>query len=314
VNQGPETFLPERIKLSFRADQEGPDPMDSGFGPYSLTRLCYETGGIYFAVHPNRNVNREVSRGEVEAFSSHLRYFFDPQVMRRYRPDYVSAEEYRRRAAGNKARAALLTAAQKAWGNTFENPEVRFVRRSEAELANRLTEAQKVAAKAEPMLADLFETLRVGEEDRARETTPRWQAGYDLAMGQVLSSLVRVQAYNAMLAQAKRGMPFKDAVNNTWVLMPSTDVTIDSRLSKTAEKANQFLQRVIEDHPDTPWALLARKELDVPIGWAWTEEFTDLAPPRRDGGGDGNNGLGRDDMRRVIERPPAPAKRAVPRL
>jgi hypothetical protein len=251
----------------------------------------------------------------VEAFSSHLKYFFDPQIMRRYRPDYVTAEEYRRRATGNKARAALLTAAQKAWGAVFENPEVRFVRRSEAELATRLTEAQKGAAKAEPMLGELFETLRIGEEDRVRETTPRWQAGYDLAMGQVLTSLVRVQAYNAMLAQAKRGMPFKGADNNTWVLVPSTEVTIDSRLSKTAEKATQYLQRVIEEHPDTPWALLARKELDAPIGWAWTEEFTDLAPPRRDGGGgDGNNGIGRDDVRRVIERPPAPAKRAVPRL
>ena len=49
VRQGPESFLPELVKIG---SAEGEEPMDSGFGPYSLTRLCYETGGIFFAVHP----------------------------------------------------------------------------------------------------------------------------------------------------------------------------------------------------------------------------------------------------------------------
>jgi len=310
VNQGPESFLPERIKLTFASNADDVDPMDSGFGPFALTRLCYETGGIYFAVHPNRNVNREVSRNETAEFSSYLKYFFDPQIMRRYRPDYVAPEEYLRRAQSNRARAALLNAAQKSWVATMEDPELRFVKRSEAELANALSEAQKGAAKLEPVLLDLYETLRAGEEDRTRETSPRWQAGYDLAMGRVLAAMVRTQAYNAMLAQAKRGMAFKNGENNTWVLVPSSDITVDSRLSKAAEKATEYLQRVIDEHPDTPWALLARRELDSPIGWTWNEEFVDLTP--RPAGGGGNNNNPRDDVRRKIER--GPAKRPVPKL
>ncbi len=47
VRQGPESFLPELVKIG---SYERDDPMDSGFGPYSLTRLCYETGGIFFSV------------------------------------------------------------------------------------------------------------------------------------------------------------------------------------------------------------------------------------------------------------------------
>ncbi|MCH5375426.1 MAG: VWA domain-containing protein, partial [Planctomycetes bacterium] len=310
VNQGPESLLPERIKLTFASPADDLDPMDSGFGPFALTRLCYETGGIYFAVHPNRNVNREISRNETAAFSSHLKYFFDPQVMRRYRPDYVSLEEYLRRAQANRARAALLTAAKKSWVSSMAEPKLRFVKRSEAELANRLTEAQKAAAKLDPLLLDLYETLRAGEEDRTRETSPRWQAGYDLAMGRVMATMVRTQAYNAMLAQAKRGMPFRDGGNNTWVLVPSSDISIDSRLSKAAEKATEYLQRVIDEHPDTPWALLARCEMDSPIGWSWSEEFTDLTP--RSAGGGGNNGNPRDDVHRNVER--GPVKRPVPKL
>ncbi len=103
VNQGPETLFPERIKLGFgETEDAGPDPMDSGFGPFALTRMCYETGGIYFAVHPSRNVNRQVTRDETPALTAHLKYFFDPQIMRRYRPDYVPAEEYLKRAETNR--------------------------------------------------------------------------------------------------------------------------------------------------------------------------------------------------------------------
>ena len=78
VDQGPESLYPERLQLhSIGYDQT----IDSGFGPFSLTRLCRETGGIYFAVHPNRNMERAVGRGETVPFSSHMRYFFDPDVM-----------------------------------------------------------------------------------------------------------------------------------------------------------------------------------------------------------------------------------------
>ena len=90
-------FLPERIKLHFASSKEDKAPIDSGFGPFSLTRIAYETGGIYFAVHPNRNVNRAVSRADTDKYSAHIKHFFDPQIMRRYRPEYVSAKEYRRR-------------------------------------------------------------------------------------------------------------------------------------------------------------------------------------------------------------------------
>ncbi|MCH7725496.1 MAG: VWA domain-containing protein, partial [Planctomycetes bacterium] len=112
VTQGPESFLPERIKLHFASSNEDKDPIDSGFGPFALTRICYETGGIYFAVHPNRNVNKAVSRRETAAFSAHIEHFFDPNVMRKYRPDYVSHGEYMKRVNANGARTALMKAAQ----------------------------------------------------------------------------------------------------------------------------------------------------------------------------------------------------------
>ncbi len=312
VTQGPESYLPELIKLNFAETGWGgkDEAIDSGFGPYALTRLCYETGGIYFAVHPNRNVNREVSRGEVEAFSAHISRFFDPSIMRKYRPDYVSPEEYLRRVRQNKAREALVKAANLSWVSQMEAPQTRFAKTDEASFVNALSEAQKQAAKLEPQLNMLYETLKLGESDRPKENVARWQAGFDLAMGRVMAAKSRTEAYNAMLAAAKRGLKFKDEKNNTWIIEPADEISVGSQLEKTGAKAREYLQRVVTDHPDTPWAYLAQKELDNPIGWRWNEEFTPPPPPPGAGAGNGNPAPANDALRMLDRKP----KRGVPKL
>jgi hypothetical protein len=315
VEQGPESFQPERLKLNFSSSKEDDDPIDSGFGPYALTRLCYETGGIYFAVHPNRNVTRAVSRKEVEEFSAHLKYFFDPEVMRKYRPDYVSLDEYKRRVSTNKARIALLEASKQSFLTPMQSPTLRFVKRSEAEMANTLTEAQKSAAELEPKIDMLYNVLKLGEGDREKEVTLRWQAGFDLAMGRVLAIKVRTEAYNAMLAQAKRGLKFKDEKNNTWALEPSDEISVGSQLEKMADRARMYLNRVITDHPGTPWAMLAERELKDKLGWKWKEEFTDLSPPPRMNAANNNNNVpapANDAAAAMMKKPPP--KRPIPKL
>ena len=311
VDQGPESCYPERIKLAFDIEKEQTNPIDSGFGPFALTRLTYQTGGMYFAVHPNRNVNRAVSRREVAEYSSYLEHFFDPNVMRRYRPDYVSDDEYKRRVASNKARMALHAAAQKSWLTPLDEPRTRFEKRDEAAFANLLSEAQKSAAKLGPVTWQMYQTLKDGESGRKLEATPRWQAGYDLAMGRVMAVLVRTDGYNKMLAQAKRGLKFKDPKNNTWVLEPSDSVSVGSDVETMSNKAKMYLQRVVDEHPDTPWALLAKQELDNKLGWEWKEDYT-KPPAARGGGGNNNPRPARDDEAMKLKR--GKPKRALPPL
>lgn len=281
VEQGPESLLPERINLSYSGSQDDEELIDSGFGPYALTRLCYETGGIFFAVHPNRNVTRDVTRRETEPYSAHLSRFFDPEVMRKYRPDYVSLGEYEKRARQNKARWSLIQAANQQQLGQMESPTLRFVKSEEGAFAAALTTAQQKAAALEPRIESLFKLLEQGEADRGKETVLRWQAGFDLAIGRVLAVKVRTETYNAMLAAAKRGLKPKDPKNNTWVLDPSDQVSVGSQFAKQAEKAKTYLTRVVSEHPGTPWAHLAERELANPLSWQWKEEFTDLTPPAR---------------------------------
>jgi von Willebrand factor type A domain len=312
VDQGPETFLPERVQVGFTGNFEEEPVIDSGFGPYSLTRLCYETGGIYFSVHPNRNVNRKVNRGEIEAFSADLNYFFDPAAMSRYRPDYLSQQDYVTMVKASPLRQALVTAAQMKPAAGLARPRTRFVRRDEAELVGELTTAQQDAAKLEPTLVRMAQTLEPGMKFRDSEESPRWKAGFDLAMGRVLAQKVRTETYNAMLAKAKRGMPFEKPANNTWVLQPSEEISVGSNWKTEADTARELLTSVVKEHPGTPWALLAKEELDVPIGWTWKEEFTDLDPPRPAGNNNNNPPPPpRDDKKNMLQKAPS---RPVPKL
>ncbi len=305
VDQGPESLFVERIKLASPGMTDDP-LIDSGFGPFALTRLCYETGGIYFAVHPKREVGVDIR--DTEAYSSYFRRFFDPRVMRKYRPDYVSYQEYEKNVRSSAMRMALVNASMAAMQTNFRTPRLRFVRRDEAALANALTEAQKTSAVLEPKLNALFATIKSGESDRRKEEVRRWQAGYDLAYGRALAAKVRTEAYNAILANAKSGLNFKNEKNNTWILKPSDDLQLSSQITKNAKKATEYLNRVVQEHPGTPWAYLAENELKTPLGYAWTETYTNLQPRRPPMGGNNNNPA--DDKLNMLQRKP---KRPAPK-
>jgi len=137
--------------------------------------------------------------------------------------------------------------------------------------------------------------------------------GYGLAVGRVLATKVRTETYNAMLAAAKRGLKSENEKTNTWTLVPANEITVGSQYSKAGEKARQLLESVVEEHPGTPWALLAKRELSNPIGWRWQESFTDLTPRRQGNAGNGNNNPAAvDDAANMIKKPPP--KRRPPKL
>jgi len=279
--------------------------LDSGFGPFGLARLSADTGGFYIAAHPSREgVGRANRRGGRYAMSSRLDYFFDERLMRRYRPDYVPVAEYRKRLSANGARRALVQAAELSWTAPLENVRREFPKLDDAQFAEDLTRAQRAAAILEPRLEELVGTLRRGEEDRDELDSARWEAGFDLAMGRALASKVRAEGYNAMLAMAKQGMPFTSERKDTWVIAPSDRIATGSRAEQEAEQAQAYLTRVVQEHEGTPWALLAKRELDRPLGWAWRDEFRNLAARQERRQANNNNRPNRPRPEPKPRRPP----------
>ena len=150
VHQGPESLLPERIKLLFGGTQELEEQMDSGFGPFGLCRLAYETGGLYFTVHPNRKVGARIPRWETAAMSSHLNMFFDPRVMRNYRPEYIPAQQYYEFVKSNRACAALVEAARLSAITPMESVRLTFPRIDDGQFAASCPKRKKRRRKSNP--------------------------------------------------------------------------------------------------------------------------------------------------------------------
>ena len=302
VDQGPETLYPEVVAV--HSGRFAEEPMDSGFGPFSLSKLCADTGGIYFCVHANRRTG-----GRVEAtapMASRLRYFFEADAMRRYRPDYLTAAKLDAAIAANRAKRALVEAARSAGISPMREPQTTFPRVDDGSLALLLSEAQKQAAVLAPRIDALYATLAAGLADRPKIQEPRWQAGYDLALGRVAAVKIRTDAYNQMLADAKSGKKFTNPRNDTWRLVPSDDVSkAGSQNTKLAKQAREHLERVVAEHPGTPWALIAADELATPLGYSWEETYTGVVAKIADASGDG--AMSDDVMRRKLA-PPKPQR------
>ena len=309
VEQGPETLYPEFVRI--KTGGEADEPIDSGFGPFSLSKLCAETGGIYFCVHANRASGSRISDKDTAAMSSRLRHFFDHEKMRSYRPDYLPATKIDQMLAANRAKRALVEAAKSSEISPMDKPRLDFPRQDDGALALLLGEAQKKAAVLAPKIDSMYGMLAAGMPDRDKIGEKRWQAGFDLALGRVLALKVRTDAYNMMLAQAKTGMKFKDANSDTWVLQPSDDVSaVGSQTEKLAKQSKALLDKVVAEHPGTPWARIAAEELRMPLGYSWTERHTGVNEKPKGGGGGGGGGRPGDDAAPRKLAPPKPKRPA----
>lgn len=278
VDQGPETLFPEFVRI--RTGSPDDEPMDSGFGPFSLSKLCGQTHGRYLCLHANRSTGGPV--GHTAPMASRLRFFFDPEVMRPYQPRYGSVEQIRKDIEANKAKAALVTAATALGLEPMRRQRWVFPKKNDGAFVGLLSEAQRAAAVLAPRIDMIHRCLHAGRSDRPQIQEKRWQAGYDLALGRVLAAKVRVDAYNQILANAKQGLRFQDPKNDTWQLVSSDDITnLDSTNARNAKQARELLEKVVAEHAGTPWALVAARELDTPLGYVWRETFTNVNPPPR---------------------------------
>ncbi len=83
---------------------------------------------------------------------------------------------------------------------------------------------------------------------------------------------VRAFGYNSILAEMKASpKKFEGSDNNQWILQPSETINAGANIRRMNDKAVEYLNRVINEHPDTPWALMAKMEISEPLGWEWKE-------------------------------------------
>lgn len=270
LTYGPESVFAERVNIGTFDGSTELDRFDSGFGPWALERLCRQSGGRFLADRPDSRSVRMISRMQSN-WPTVMSEQFNDSIMSRYKPFYGTYEEYKADLQTNKAKLALHNAAKLPNTQVYRIQNYEFGAGNEAQLVREINSAQRTPAVIRPGLEKLYEILKEGEGDRESLISKRWQASYDLAYGRVLANYVRVVVLNTMLAEMKGGKTFTNPSNNRWVLEPSEAVSTGSGDKRLAEKAKKFLDRVVAEHPGTPWAKIAEKELESPLGWKWTE-------------------------------------------
>lgn len=301
VDRGPESAFPELVALPYWG--RGPETLSSAFGPYGLTRLTAETGGLYL-------LTEEASRS------------YPPDVMRNYAPDYrpiaaVDAEVRKNLAKQAVVRAATLSQ-QPDRQNVIPMPRRVFPAENDTALRQAITEAQKPMAVVDYHLQELATILEQGARDRDKLDTARWRAVYDLAVGRVAALRARAYGYNTVLAEMKVSpKPFQKKNSNQWALQLSDEVAGGPAVKKIVETAKEHLARVIDEHPNTPWADLAALELATPMGWTWAEQ-NDLVVrfgPRAEDPEVARLLLAEEERRREqMPRPEPPKPRTPPKL
>jgi hypothetical protein len=272
VSFGPESREVEAVAIESLGGNYDLEVLDSGFGPFSLEWLARATDGKLLANRPSYHEGAFFGLPGSEWPTSRARQF-DAQVIKKYTPDYVSAADYQALLDGNAAAKALVAAGKLPRAEVRTQLNLTFTKRSEAQFATELSKSQQGAAKLEPAIVRIYDTLVAGEGDRAKLTSPRWQAAFDVAMGRACAAKARIEGYNAMLALLKQGKAFERPESKVWHLETADHSDqASSAINKLVERSQTYLKRVVAEHPKTPWAIIAERELQEQLGWTWKEE------------------------------------------
>lgn len=250
---------------SFGAEELKQTLIPSGFGPYSLSRLCSETGGMYF-----------ISDDSPRAVT------WPRHVMLRYAPDYRHLKKYAPEMKLSPCKQSLVEAASLSQKQRAAVPllPVVFGADTDEVFREQLAAAQKLAAVETSNVDELLTVLKKGLDDRPTVVEPRWSAAYDVSVGRSLAMKARMIGYNRMLAEM-RGSPqaFQSKESDQWTLEPLTENSPSKSVKTIEERALSYLHVCAVEHPDTPWARLALRDINMPSGWKWKEVAANSRKP-----------------------------------
>lgn len=298
IDRGPDTLRQEQVQLPFWFNGNQFRNLNSGLGPFALTRLCQSTGGIYFI------------KDDPEE-----RDPFKLDVMMNYTPEYDSADQYMSRARGSRFRSAILASVDISMQREFKGtPRLEFEPNGNT-YYNELKEAQELVAYNIPIIDAALMPFgpRGMEAEYQKEPSARWRAWYDYNRGRLLAMRARCYEYNWRCAELKGlSREFVDEKSNRWRFVPADEYRFGTQTKNDAEEARRLLTRCIQNNPGTPWALLAQRELKDAMGFRVEEAYVapPPPPPQRQGNNSPPQGMRTEQPRRLT--PPTPPK--LPKL
>jgi hypothetical protein len=202
---------------------------------------------------------------------------FAEKTLELYRADYSSLKSIEDNAAKYPLRAVTLEAVKlmrRAFAPGNKNFSIQEVYaggnrdKIKAEIGNS---QQRNLAMVEGDLTDALNNLERAGEDRKEETSKRWQANYDYVHAQLLARLAFIHEYNLMLAKIRSdSLPQPEGFTPSgWRLSSQDKQQGGKEMRDKVQKANKILDKLVKNHPGTPWEILAKRDRTQALGLKW---------------------------------------------
>lgn len=120
-------------------------------------------------------------------------------------------------------------------------------------------------------LEDLVKSLEKLKPLRDAETSRRWQAHYDYVLAMSKARFAYVNEYNFLLGKIRKDeLPAIDPkLHKGWRLASVEKMSSPRDVKDQADDARKLFNKLIKEHPGTPWEVLARRDRLTALGLAW---------------------------------------------
>jgi hypothetical protein len=133
---------------------------------------------------------------------------------------------------------------------------------------------QMKPARALAEMMERLEELRKAGKERDKEPSPRWQAHYDYILAQLLARTAYISEYDLMLGKIRKDeLPELRSMHTGWRLASCEKMQSGKDVKELAAQAKQLFAKLIQEHPGTPWEVLAKRDRLTALGLEWQPSF-----------------------------------------
>lgn len=263
VNRGIESAFSEMIghDYYFRNVERVP----SGFGPYGLSRLCHETGGVYYLMRQSGATSYDYEK-----------------LLKGYQPELENRAEVAARNAKNNARK-LIMMIPGAWGAIGWREDRKFDpyywnnEGGRKQMETTLKIVDEWLALINDAIKRMSELANVSFADTP--SARRWEANRDLMWAQLHKHRFELIQLRLTMQDLQSGKNIPPPGDIGWHIGLDGGV-LRGDMEKVKEEIGNvraLFQEVVDRHAGTPWEVYARGEMNSLHGFA-------IRPHSRSGG------------------------------
>lgn len=120
-------------------------------------------------------------------------------------------------------------------------------------------------------LEEVLQAMKEAAQQRERETSKRWQANFDFALGRLQTDLVYLYEYNYALTYIRADrLPDLGPTDEGWQISFVVRAGVpEPKVKHYAKECRNLWKKIEIEHPGTPWAHGAEHENRRPLGMHW---------------------------------------------